>query len=157
MEKEQTLMKKIFNILAVTTLVLTGLIATASAQEASTKKVQIDFDFYAGKKRMPAGEYIVKLKQNTGTHKLIVVQQVKGGSQAVVASVPSQIKHKLDPGSITFNRYGDQYFLSGVQLGSDRIIHKAIPSRAEREVLKKIAGYDNGSKPEKVTTQTNVQ
>jgi hypothetical protein len=150
-------MKKIFNMLAVSMLVLVGLAATASAQDGATKRVQIDFDFYAGKKLMPAGEYVIKLKQNTGTHKYILVKQVKGDGLAIVPSVPSSTRDYLETGSVRFNKYGDQYFLSGVQMSKDRVLHTTLKSRTEREVLRKIAGNERGNKPEKVTTQSSIQ
>jgi len=138
------MMKKVFKILAITTLILICMVVGASAQEVNrTKSVRIDFDFYAGKKLMPAGDYIVSLLHNGNTQKLILIQQQDGKSQAIVTSVPNRNKGELKPGAILFNKYGSQYFLSGVQLGDSNILHTAIKTRAEREILREIA--DNGS------------
>jgi hypothetical protein len=138
------MIKKVYKILAITTLILIGMVVGASAQEPTrTKNVRIDFDFYAGKKLMPAGNYIVSLMQNGNTQKLILVQQQNGNSQAIIASVPNRNKGDLKPGAILFNRYGSQYFLAGVQLGDSNTLHTAIKTRAERSILREIA--KNGS------------
>ncbi len=151
------MIKKIFRILAVSTLVLTGLIATASAQEASMRKVKIDFDFYAGKTLMPAGEYVVKLKSNTGSHKFILIQQVGGDARATLPSTPNQNRKELENGSITFNKYDNEYFLSGVTLGDEGVIHTVVKTRAEREVSKRLATNNADGKPEKAMTQSSEQ
>jgi hypothetical protein len=138
------MIKKVYKILAITTLILVTMVVGASAQEPTrTKNVRIDFDFYAGKKLMPAGDYIVSLMQNGNTQKLILVQQQDGNSQAIIASVPNRNKTDLKPGAILFNKYGSQYFLAGVQLGGSNILHSAIKTRAERNILREIA--KNGS------------
>ncbi len=152
------MIKKIFNILAISTLVVVGMVATASAQEPTrTKDVKIDFDFYAGKKLMPAGEYIVKLLPNTTTHKLILVQQVDGKKQSIVTSVPNQNKANFKPGVLVFNKYGSKYFLSGVQLGSVDVLHTTIKTRTEREVAKGIAKNERASKTEEVVIAGSLQ
>jgi hypothetical protein len=138
------MIKKVFKILAITTLILICMVVGASAQEATrTKSVRVDFDFYAGKKLMPAGDYIVSLLQNGNTQKLILIQQQDGKSQAIIASVPDRNKGDLKPGAILFHKYGSQHFLSGVQLGDSNILHTAIKTRAEREILREIT--NNGS------------
>jgi hypothetical protein len=138
------MIKKVYKILAITTAILICMVVGASAQEATrTKSVRIDFDFYAGKKLMPAGAYIVSLVRNNDTQKLILIQQQDGKSQAIIASVPNRNKADLKPGAILFNKYGSQYFLAGVQLGDSNILHTAIKTRAEREILREIAR--NGS------------
>jgi hypothetical protein len=138
------MIKKVYKILAITTLIFIGIVVGASAQEPTrTKSVRIDFDFYAGKKLMPAGDYIVSLLSNGNTQKLILIQQQDGKSQAIIASVPNQNKADRKPGAILFNKYGSQYFLAGVQLGDGNILHTAVKTRAEREILREIAKNDS--------------
>ena len=130
--------------MALLSLILISLVASADAQEPRrTKQVRIDFDFYTGNKLMPAGDYIVTLLENGNTQKLILVQQVDGNSQAIIATVPNRNKADYEPGSIIFNRYGPQFFLAGVQLGDSTILHTAIKTRAERDIM--IGMASNGS------------
>jgi len=134
------MIKQSYKILAAVSLISITLVASVSAQDPTrTKVVRIDFDFYAGKKLMPAGNYVVKLMENGNTQKLILVQQQDGNSQAIIASVPNQNKADYQPGVILFNKYGTQYFLAGVQLGDSNVFHTAIKTRAEREILKQAA------------------
>jgi len=138
------MIKRVYKILAITALILIGMVVGASAQEATrTRNVRIDFDFYAGKKLMPAGDYVVSLLQNSNMQKLILIQQQNGHSRAIVASVPNQNKDDWKAGTILFNKYGSQYFLAGVQLGDSNILHTAIKTRSEREILRETA--KNGS------------
>jgi hypothetical protein len=134
------MIKKVYKILAITTLIFICIVVGASAQAPTrTRNVRIDFDFYAGKKLMPAGVYIVSLLQNNNTQKLILIQQQNGKSQAIIASVPTRNDDERVPGAIIFNKYGTQYFLAGVQLGDSAIMHTAIKTRAERVLLREIA------------------
>src|SRR5262245_6516548 len=120
------MVKKSVQMLAVSALVLCALTAGASAQSAlMTKKVSVDFDFYAGKKLMPAGEYEFKLTPNH-SHRLVQVINTKTGALSIVASMPNQNTKNAKPGEIKFNKYGDRYYLSRIQLGDETMIHDII-------------------------------
>ncbi|MBO0719398.1 MAG: hypothetical protein J2P41_01140 [Blastocatellia bacterium] len=134
------MVKKSYKIMAAVSVILISLVASVSAQNPTrTKEVRIDFDFYAGNKLMPAGNYVVRLLENGSTQKSILVQQQDGNSQAIITSVPNRNKADYQPGVILFHKYGTRYFLAGVQLGDAAILHTAIKSRAEREILKGLA------------------
>jgi hypothetical protein len=138
--------KRSFQVLAVSTLVLCALTAGASAQSlVVAKKVKVDFDFYAGKKLMPAGEYEFKLTPNHQTHKLVHVRRTDGDANAVVTSVPSSNLKGLNPGAIVFNRYGDQYYLARVQFGDAGYVHNVIKSKNERRLLRAVAANANNN------------
>jgi hypothetical protein len=152
------MIRKVLRVLAVSTLVLTGLIASAAAQDTvGTRSVKIDFDFYAGKKLMPAGEYVIRLMPNTFSTKLILVQQLDGDKQAIIQSVLKHNNGKYQPGTILFNRYGDQHFLAAVQLGNADSLHAALKTRAERQVIKGLANESSEVKPAKVVTESSVR
>ena len=130
---------KSVRMLAVSAFVLCALTVGASAQAPiMTNKVSIEFDFYAGKKLMPAGQYEFKLTPNHQTQKLIQIRNVKTGSVATIPSVPNFNTKNAKPGEIVFNKYGDQYYLSRVQLGDSKYIHDVIKSRNERKLLRNI-------------------
>jgi len=136
--------KRSLQILAVSALVFCALTAGASAQSLIVaKKVKIDFDFYAGKKLMPAGEYEFKLIPNPQTRKLVQVRQIGGAASAIVASVPGSNVKELKPGSIVFNRYGDQYYLARLQFGDSAYVHNVIKSKSERKLLRAVAAQPN--------------
>ena len=127
-------MRKLFQVLAISALVLTGLVASASAQSnATSTKIKVDFDFNVSNQQFPAGEYRIKLFNETHSQKLLLVQRLDGKEHAIVASAPNQNRGHFAPGDVTFNKYGDKYFLASVQLGDD-LVHEISRSRSERNV-----------------------
>ena len=142
--KEQNKMKKILNILAVLTFIAVGLTATASAQRSPVStKTKIDFDFYVGNKLLPAGEYRIRLlPASSESHKLIVLHKVDGDESAIIPSVPENNKGGLKSGSVKFNKVGDAYFLSGVQLGDESLFQAAIKGRTEKAATTRIANLN---------------
>jgi hypothetical protein len=137
------MLKKSVQLLAVSALVLCALTAGASAQSAlMTKKVSVDFDFYAGKKLMPAGNYEFKLIPNN-SHRLVQVRNTKTGAFSTIASVPNQNTNSAKPGEIKFNKYGDRYYLSRIRLGDSYVVHDIIKSKAERKLMRGLAMNTN--------------
>jgi hypothetical protein len=138
--------KRSFQVLAVSALVLCALTGGASAQSLLVaKKVKVDFDFYAGKKLMPAGEYEFKLAPNQQTHNLVHVRRIDGDANAIVTSVHASNRKSLKPGSVVFNKYGDQYYLARVQFGDSDYVHNVIKSKGERRLLRAVAANTNNN------------
>ncbi len=128
-------MKRLFQVLAISALVLTGLVASASAQTVATStKVKIDFGFTAGKQEFPAGEYRIKTYDGTQSHALLLVQRLDGKEQGIVATLPNQNSGKYGLGDVSFNKYGDKYFLANVQIGDGSVTHRILKSRSERNI-----------------------
>ncbi|MDQ3009478.1 MAG: hypothetical protein M3X11_02060 [Acidobacteriota bacterium] len=139
-------MKRLFQVLAISALVLTGLVASASAQTVATStKVKIDFDFTAGKQQFPAGKYRIKTYNDTQSQTLLLVQRLDGKEQGIVATLPNRNRGKLGLGDVSFNKYGDKYFLANVQVGDGSLTHHILKSRSERNLQQmsvKIAGVE---------------
>jgi len=93
-------------------MALTAMATTRVAQAQGTMRVNVPFDFAAGNKTLPAGEYSVKISPTDSRVLLIQSEDTTAsmfiGTNAVVANEP-QTESKL-----IFNRYGDHYFLSQV-------------------------------------------
>ncbi len=111
---------------------ITMLACTRVARAERQLTVTIPFEFVAGDKTMPAGEYTIKTVGPTNA--IILIDAKDGdlsaylGSHAAVSS-GIQIESKL-----VFNRYGDRYFLSQVWsagYSQGRQLHK---SKREKEV-----------------------
>ncbi|MEO6724589.1 MAG: hypothetical protein ABIU20_01085 [Blastocatellia bacterium] len=139
-------MKRLFQVLAISALVSTGLVASASAQTVSAStKVKIDFDFTAGNQQFPAGKYRIKTYNDIQSHTLLLVQRLDGKEQGIVATLPNQSSGKLGLGDVSFNKYGDKYFLANVQVGDGSVTHHILKSRSERNLQRmsvKIAGVE---------------
>jgi hypothetical protein len=150
-------MKRLFQVMALSALVLTGLVASASAQTVSTgTKVKIDFDFTAGNQQFPAGKYRIKTFNDTHSQTLLLVQRLDGSEQGFVATTQNQNRAKYGPGDVAFNKYGDKYFLANVQLGDGGVVHQILKSRSERNTQRmsvKIAGVE----PKQVIVPTTGQ
>lgn len=126
-------MKNLIPILSSTVLAgvlsLGTLASMPSASAQAVAKADIPFAFHVGNTLMPPGTY--KLTRNSSG--VIYILRGPGSSAAfVLMRAESSIK---DRGSvITFNRYGDHYFLSQVWGGHEGL--QCPPSRSEKEANK---------------------
>jgi len=108
-------------------------ITSAEAQQSEKLSVTIPFDYYAGGKVLPAGDYIVSDGIATG----VVMLRSRTQGQAVmlpthnVASARPQNNAKL-----IFHRYGNRYFLSEIWSEAGSVQgYQLSPSRTEREEI----------------------
>lgn len=113
-------------ILATLSFAATSLVA----QSSTPMKVNVPFNFVAGAKTLPAGEYQV---QTDGPS---VVWIRSADLKTTLNLVPNSAENAQMNGvaALKFNRYGDRYFLSQIWMGSNR--GKELPkTRAEREQI----------------------
>jgi hypothetical protein len=134
------MLKRSIQTLVVSALVLCAFTAAASAQVVlTTRKVNVDFDFYAGKKLMPAGDYEFKVTPNSQAQGLVRVRNLSTGEVTILNSIGDRGVKNAKPGVIVFNKYGDQYFLSRLHLGDDNNVQAIIKGKNERKLLRNIA------------------
>ena len=115
-----------FAIMATLSLAATSLVA----QSSTPMKVNVPFNFVAGAKTLPAGQYQV---QTDGPS---VVWIRSADFKTTLNLIPNSTEDAQMNGvaALKFNRYGDRYFLSQIWTGSNR--GKELPrSRAEREQI----------------------
>lgn len=130
-------MKRMIQIAAVAMFALLVMVSSGYAQEgARTKKVTVDFPFYVGDTQMPAGEYVFEVVGPNSPQKLVMVKHVGGEAQAIATTVPATNSKKLAAGAVTFNKYGDRYYLANVQLGDPGLVQAVIKGSAERRLIK---------------------
>ena len=91
------------------------------------------FDFTVGNKNFASGEYRVAAV----APQVLAIRSLDGRSTQVVIAQASQAKDKQSNAVLTFNRYGDRYFLSrlsdpnhGWQLPTSRVEKELIAKRA---------------------------
>lgn len=143
--KKLIINKVAFNILFAVT-VFAASVASASAQNSKTIKVNIPFDYSVENKTLPAGKYIL-CRVNRST---ISIQSEDGKISIlapVIYSIPS-IKN-TNAVKVVFNRYGDNYFLSQVWTESGQG-EKLLESKPEREAKKGMKLAKNRTKKEVV-------
>jgi hypothetical protein len=121
----------ILRILA--TLSLSAALGPVSLRAQGPIHITVPFDFTVGSKSLAAGEY----EARQITPMVLAIRSVDGQASAVImtnAAQPSAVPGKA---TLTFNKYGDRYFLSQV---SDYGHGWELPkSSAEKELIAKRA------------------
>jgi len=94
--------------------------------------MKIPFDFVAGEKAFPAGEYTV---QTGGSVANTVWIRSEDASKNLVLLSNSTLSRQQPLGEswLQFHRYGDRYFLSQILIAGDGTGQELPRSRAERE------------------------
>jgi hypothetical protein len=93
-------------------MALTAMATTRVAQAQDALVVNIPFDFMAGNRNLPAGEYSVKVSQSDAR---IVLIERKDATAAMFIGTNTVVANTIQSESkLVFNRYGDRYFLSQV-------------------------------------------
>ncbi|MGB7283229.1 MAG: hypothetical protein WBE13_13275 [Candidatus Acidiferrum sp.] len=101
------------------------------AQAQEMMKVNIPFDFVAGDRALPAGEYTVTV--SGPSHTLILndrrdsASAILGSHAVLAAAAQSQTK-------LIFNRYGDRHFLSQVWTEGNYSGQQLVKSAREKEI-----------------------
>jgi hypothetical protein len=112
-------------------LLLMGVGVAASARAQGTETVtNIPFAFTAGDTKLPQDRYLIS--PMPGQNGAFMLRGERHG--VVLMSRTDRLNAREPAPSLTFHRYGDQYFLREVQLGDGRVLHLT-PSRAEREYV----------------------
>jgi hypothetical protein len=117
-----------------TTLVILATLSLAGtslvAQSKPPIKVSVPFNFVAGAKTLPAGEYQVQADR---PH-LAWIQSADSKTVLNLISNSAENAQMNGVAALKFNRYGDRYFLSQIWMGSN--LGQELPkTRAEREQI----------------------
>jgi len=110
-------------------LLLAGVAASARAQGTETV-TNVPFAFTAGDTQLPQDRY--QISPIPGQNSVFMIRGERNG--VVLMSRIDRLSDRKPAPSLTFHRYGEQYFLREVQLGDGRILHLS-QSRAEREYV----------------------
>ena len=120
------MMRSTFGILATLSLAATSL----TAQSKPLMTVNVPFNFAAGAKTLPAGEYRVSAMARN----VVAIQTADYKTTVMLVSHSTENTNMDGLGGLTFNRYGDRYFLSQIWMGSN--LGQEVPkTRAEREQI----------------------
>jgi len=116
-------------LVATGALLLVGVTAVARAQGTETVTT-VPFAFTAGETKLPQDRY--RISPIPGQNSVFMIRGERHG--VVLMSRIDRLNVREPAPSLTFHRYGEQYFLREVQLGDGRILHLT-PSRAESEYV----------------------
>jgi len=122
---------------SVLTATLLAALASLSLPAQSVKlQATIPFDFHIGKAFMPAGDYLVT--HNSGF--LLLRGQYNHPKSAAVIVAGATKAAQTNASWLTFNRYGDDYFLAAVsQEGSGLVLHKTKYEHVKSRILTETA------------------
>jgi hypothetical protein len=87
--------------------------AKAHAQIIGELKANIPFQFYAGSANLPAGEYVVRMMDNSNL-KIMEISSADGATSALFQVRDTRVNSAPRQGELIFNKYGDLYFLTSV-------------------------------------------
>jgi hypothetical protein len=138
--------KQFFRAFIMFGLLITVAAGSALAQAPEKVVVDIPFNFIAGDKALPAGEYTVR-NVSTGRTQALLVKSTDGRSASIVLTNAVEAGSIQKQAKLLFRQYGDTYFLSQVWAPGARV-GRAIPkSRLQREAEKEEARAANAEPP----------
>jgi len=126
-------MKKVLGCLSMAALAV--LLAAPVSAQTLTLRVSVPFDFVVGGHTLPAGDYLVS---QVHAERFLTVRNVSSDAMPTVMT-PSAPGHLAVPGeaSLTFHRYGGDYFLAEIWDGYTGQGRSIWMSRTERELANK--------------------
>jgi len=87
--------------------------ANAHAQIIGALKADIPFQFYAGTANLPAGEYVLRMLDNSNL-KMMEISSADGSVSALFQVQDAKANSAPRTGELIFNKYGNLYFLTSV-------------------------------------------
>jgi hypothetical protein len=125
-------MKQAKWIFAVTLMVLSGIAAAQVMSSSARIAAQVPFEFVVANKIVPAGDWVVQTGTMDG--KTLTIRNTDAKLNLFAAASPTENKQNAAECALVFERYGDQYFLSGIKLQGSKIAYNLPESRAEAEL-----------------------
>ena len=140
--------KQAFTMIAL--IVLVGSMAVAAQAQSSTRLVaNIPFEFNVGNQKLPAGKYIVGVREFGS--RILQISCIDSHDRAVLLMIPAT-NNVQDHARLVFNRYGDSYFFAQAWNAGERTGMQAVKSRAERNLVRELAGVKPQTKAIALTT-----
>ena len=140
--------KQAYISLMILSLFVAMSVTSVNAQSQAKLVANIPFEFVAGEKTMPAGEYTIRPVSEFGLRTRLLIRSRDGKAVTTVMVNSVQLSEIQKESKLVFNRYGDQTFLSQVWTSQSEYIGEVIRSKAEDRLAKK------GAEREVVTTNT---
>ena len=87
--------------------------AKAHAQIIGELEVDIPFQFYAGNAKLPAGNYVVRMLDNSDL-KVMEISTADGSTSALFEVDNAEANAAPRKSELIFNKYGNRYFLTKI-------------------------------------------
>ena len=124
-------------------------VASVSAQSNGHIKVNIPFDFAAGRVKLKAGEYIVRAPSDG----IVVLRRINDRTDTFVFA-PNTVQRPENnlSGKLVFHRYGNEYFLAELWTSRNTIGRSVNRTGAERWLARQLAKAKMQTELVEVTT-----
>jgi hypothetical protein len=130
-------MKRRFLILIAIVAFATAVPTNAFGQKGKIVKANIKFDFHIGERVYRAGEYRIQSISNMSDNILHIRNVGDANKQQIIIATHSNEGKRQTP-ILLFQKYGENYFLTEIFLGTDWG-YSIPPSRRQRESEKNLA------------------
>jgi hypothetical protein len=135
-KKENSMRKQLISVAAALVLSIVAA-AQCGAQSVGVIQVNIPFDFQAGNRTLPAGEYRIE-RLSAEMEGIQLIRQSDGKAATLVTTLPSESKDGTAPARLVFYRYGSEYFLSEIWTDGThgRRLHKSAREKEMASTLR---------------------
>ena len=132
----------------VSIIALAFMTAVVSNAQSHTQKVRanIPFDFVVGDKTLAAGEYTIGTVTSSSSDG-IVVRSANGNQSAIRLTSTVQANAPKNRATLTFQRYGDSYFLAQVWTPGSAEGREMVKSKTERAAEREMAKNPANNEP----------
>jgi len=141
-------------MVAVVASVATLAVASVRAQNAGDFSVTIPFEFAAGGKTLPSGDYYIR--RNFDHARVVIRLESKTGADSIYLAMHSVPKNNIqDQSKLIFNRYGNQMFLTQVWTAGRSTGEELNKSSHERVLQTQIARSRAKQETVSITAKAN--
>jgi hypothetical protein len=114
------------------TLTMLPMMAFAQLKPAQKIIANVPFEFIVGNKVLPAGQWTAQ--RATMSDKTLLIRNLDAGIAVNSFTLPGESKAAPLSCVLVFKRYGDRYFLSGIEVEGDRATYQIPETKAEAEL-----------------------
>ena len=138
--------KQAYTMIGLVVLVGSMAVAAQAQNNSRTRMANIPFEFSAGNKDLPAGQYEV-IEVNPASQPVALRLRSKDGSASVLLQMNAVVGRTRESAKLTFRRYGNHYFLAQAWADGETTGLQAPKSHYERAIERELAAI----KPSTVT------
>ncbi|CAN5571126.1 hypothetical protein BH10ACI2_BH10ACI2_11310 [soil metagenome] len=128
--------KTIFNLTAIAIFTLSLAAISANAQSGTKYTVNVPFDFSVGEKWFERGDYLVQTAIPASDSTAFIIAQKDGPKSRIAMGTRLSSNSMQTMARLSFNRYGDQYFLSRIE--TPVMSSALMKSKDERRLVKTV-------------------
>ena len=119
-----------------------ALTCSVGSAQSLDYRADVPFTFQVGESTMPAGHYSVKNARG-----ILTVSETSGKKSVFRLTLPASRAAATREGKLTFNRYGDSYYLTNVWTAGSREGQALVESKQEKQLSLRFKTLETASIP----------